>query len=616
MRLFSRSSKSTKEVYTALDRSCAIIQFDLKGTILETNDNFCKTMGYAAAELVGKHHSMFCDPEDVKSPDYARFWADLAAGTYKSGEFRRLDKAGKDIWLEASYNPVPVGGRPHRVVKVASDITARKLASLEAEARMAALSRVQAVIEFTPGGEILDANENFLKVFGYTLAEIRGKHHRMLCPPDFTGSPAYGQLWERLRGGEFVAQEFERRSKSGAPVWIQASYNPVTDGRGRVCKVVKFATDITGRITAADRLASGLQALAERNLAFRIDQPFIPALDRVRNDFNTSAGILQDALLRVLESGDMISERAGTLLGLNSDLADRTGKQAAAVEETTAAMQQIAINIKDNTHRAEEMGDIVKEAQVSANRSGEVVGKTISAMGAIEESSQRISSIIGVIDEIAFQTNLLALNAGVEAARAGEAGKGFAVVAQEVRELAQRSGNAAKEIKTLINASSDQVRSGVALVDESGKVLSTIASQVDRIGANIAAIVVSTREQATGLDEINRAIKDIDRSAHENREMVNRSRTASESLAGDAEDLRRMVGAFHLGGGAAPRRTAPAPTPARRTESRPVHHSVASVTARAAPVQPAPSPARALQQRVAAVTSASTAADTNTWEEF
>ncbi|HAU77121.1 MAG TPA: chemotaxis protein, partial [Agrobacterium sp.] len=423
-------------VLAALSKSQAIIEFDLSGKILAANENFCRALGYELSEILGRHHSMFVEPAVMASADYKGFWAKLAAGQFDQQQYKRIGNGGREVWIEASYNPVFRRGKPVKVVKIATDITARKLKAAEDAGKIDALSRAQAIIEFSPNGEILTANENFLTALGYSLAEVQGRHHSMFCEPAYTQSPAYGQFWERLAGGDLVADEFMRLGKGGRKVFIQASYNPIFDLNGKVFKVVKFATDVTGRLENVEKLAQCLTDLAEGDLAQSIDTPFIPSLERLRTDFNAASEKLKRAMTRVSENASAISSGSNEIRSAADDLARRTEQQAASIEETAAALEEVTTAVSDSSRRAEEAGRIVARARDHAEHSGQVVRDAIGAMDQIEKSSREISSIIGVIDEIAFQTNLLALNAGVEAARAGEAGKGFAVVAQEVRELA------------------------------------------------------------------------------------------------------------------------------------------------------------------------------------
>lgn len=316
----------------------------------------------------------------------------------------------------------------------------------------------------------------------------------------------------------------------------------------RVEREAQKAREAADTKFAVDGLASCLLELSQGNVAHRINTPFVAQLHQLRENFNASLEKLEDTLIQVGQNARGIDSGANEIRFAADDLSRRTEQQAASVEETAAALEQITTTVKDSTRRAEEAGALVSRARDGAERSGEVVCNAVAAMQAIEKSSMEISNIIGVIDEIAFQTNLLALNAGVEAARAGDAGKGFAVVAQEVRELAQRSAAAAKEIKTLIQASGGHVRAGVDLVGEAGKSLETISGDVQEINRHVTAIVEAAREQSTGLQEINTAVNTMDQGTQQNAAMVEQSTAASHSLAKEAASLMALLSQFVLSG--------------------------------------------------------------------
>lgn len=546
MRIPFIGKPGVSETLKALRRSQAFIEFKLDGTILDANENFCRAVGYTLSEIVGKHHRLFVAEDYAGSAEYKEFWARLGRGEFDQRQYKRIGKGGREIWIEASYNPVLRKGKPFKVVKIATDITASKLKASEDEEKMNAVSKAQAVIEFTPDGDILTANQNFLDTLGYQLPEVQGKHHSMFCDLAFARSDEYRQFWSRLRSGEFIASEFMRLGRNGRRVFIQASYNPIFDLNGKVSKVVKFATDVTDRVRSVEELASGLMALAKGDLTKSITTPFVPSLETLRTDFNETCERLHATVKAVAENAQAIAAGSGQMQAAASELSKRTEQQAASVEQTAAALDEITQTVADSSRRADEAGRLVESARQDAEASGKVVREAITAMSAIEGSSREISNIIGVIDDIAFQTNLLALNAGVEAARAGDAGKGFAVVAQEVRELAQRSASAAKEIKLLINNSGEQVRSGVAYVGETGRALDKISYQVKEISVHVRAIVEGAREQSIGLREINLAVNTMDQGTQQNAAMVEEQTAAGHSLAVEAEALFTQVGQFVL----------------------------------------------------------------------
>ena len=349
--------------------------------------------------------------------------------------------------------------------------------------------------------------------------------------------------------------------------------------RERIAREEQKAREAAAVTAAVDGLANGLRHLSDGDMTYRIDQVFAGQLDQLKVNFNESMAKLHMVLRLVGENAYAIDAGAGEIRSAADDLSKRTEQQASSVEQTAAALEEVTTAVKDAALRASEAGELVARTKAGAETSGTIVQDAVSAMEEIETSSREISNIIGVIDDIAFQTNLLALNAGVEAARAGEAGKGFAVVAQEVRELAQRSANAAKEIKALITKSGDQVRQGVELVGETGRRLATIVSEVQGINGNVSAIATTSREQSTGLNEINVAVNQMDQGTQKNAAMVEQTTAATHSLAREAAALIELLSQFRLGEGQ--------------------DHASAMHVASAASDQPFQSPARALGVRVA-----------------
>ncbi|MBF2714959.1 HAMP domain-containing methyl-accepting chemotaxis protein [Agrobacterium vitis] len=356
------------------------------------------------------------------------------------------------------------------------------------------------------------------------------------------------------------------------------------------------AKDAADTKFAVDALAEGLTRLADGDVSYRIAVPFVAGLDGLRSNFNSSVQKLQQALVTVRQNARGIDAGANEIRSAADDLSHRTEQQAASVEETAAALEQITTTVKDSTRRAEEAGILVSKTRDGAERSGDVVRKAVAAMQEIERSSGEISNIIGVIDEIAFQTNLLALNAGVEAARAGEAGKGFAVVAQEVRELAQRSANAAKDIKGLIVSSGQQVQAGVQLVAETGSSLETIVGEVQEINRHVTAIVEAAREQSVGLQEINTAVNTMDQGTQQNAAMVEQTTAASHSLAKEAATLSDLLSRFKLED----------------------HGKVVAFeqTNDISASRPAPSPARKLTEKLRGAFHGSAAVKEKDWQDF
>jgi len=275
-------------VYGALDKVQAIVEFELDGTLITANQNFLDTFGYALEEIAGKHHRIFCEPAYSESADYENFWKRLRSGKTDTGEFKRLGKGGREIWIQSSYNPVlDEDGEPVKVVKFATDVTARKLQNAEYTGKVEAISRAQAVIEFALDGTILSANENFLKTMGYELDEIVGKHHRIFCDPSYAQSAEYAEFWKHLGEGEYAAGEFKRLAKNGDEIWLQASYNPIFDMSDRPMKVVKFATDVTANKlrTAEFEGKVGAISRAQAVIEFALDGTVITANENFLDTF-------------------------------------------------------------------------------------------------------------------------------------------------------------------------------------------------------------------------------------------------------------------------------------------------------------------------------------------
>ena len=583
--------KST--MLNALDKAQAVIEFTPDGIIQNANDNFLNTLGYSLNEIVGNHHKMFCDSEYVRSEEYTEFWRSLNTGKLHSGEFCRFNKMGREVWIQASYNPVfDDDGNVIRVVKFATDITASKLKSSNYEGQIKAINKAQAVIEFDLDGYILTANENFLNTVGYRLEEVQGKHHSMFVKDDYKRSTEYAQFWEQLRQGSMFNDEFERVGKEGKSVWIQASYNPIIDQNGRPYKVVKFALDITGRKQAISDIRHAMNELAQGNLDCKIEHEFEDefqdlgnSINRFIGDMRRIIGTINDVMSR-LSNGDLtaviedefegefqvlgdainqfVNQMSGTIGSIyeavetittasseiatgNSDLSSRTEQQASSLEETASSMEELTGTVKLNAENAEQANALASQSCDIATKGGDLIRQVVDTMSSINASAQEISDIIGVIDGIAFQTNILALNAAVEAARAGEQGRGFAVVASEVRSLAQRSAEAAKEIKELISGSVSKIDGGNKLVNQSGDTMEEVVTSIKRVNDIMSEIAAASSEQASGIEEVSKAVVQMDEMTQQNAALVEEAAAAAESLQQQASGLSERVATFKIG---------------------------------------------------------------------
>ncbi|PSD24257.1 hypothetical protein C7E13_06035 [Stenotrophomonas maltophilia] len=543
----------------ALHRVQAVIEFALDGTILQANDNFLQAMGYRLEEIQGKHHSLFVDPEQARSAEYREFWARLGRGEYDAGQYRRFGKGQREIWIQASYNPVlDRQGRPYKVVKFATDITAQKLQAADSAGQLAAIDKSQAVIEFGMDGRILSANDNFLAATGYSLDDVRGQHHSLFVEPEYRGSAEYRQFWEKLGRGEYDAGQYRRLGKGGREVWIQASYNPILDLNGKPFKVVKYATDITAQVhenqamqRAVAQTREVVAAAKEGDLTRRVatadkNGPIAELCEGVNSLVEAMAAIIA----QIKFAADTIAVGATEIAQGNSDLSQRTEQQAASLEETAVSMKGLAETVQRTATNARQASQLAGGAADVAARGGNVVHEVVETMAVINASSRRIVDIIGVIDGIAFQTNILALNAAVEAARAGEHGRGFAVVATEIRELSQRSASAAKEIKQLIDASVANVGAGTAQVESAGRTMDEIVVNVRRVSDLMSEISTAAQQQSDDIQQMNHAVDLIDQGTQQNAALVEEASAAARSMEEQSAQLLQTVASFRVQGGA------------------------------------------------------------------
>jgi methyl-accepting chemotaxis protein len=707
-------------IAAAVGKSQAMIEFAMDGTILTANENFLAAMGYTLEEIKGKHHGMFVEEAYRHSPEYREFWARLNRGEYQTAEYKRFAKGGREVWLQASYSPITdANGKPVKVVKYATDVTQQKLVVADYAGQVAAIGKSLAVIEFKMDGTIVTANENFLRPMGYTLEEVKGRHHGMFVEDAYGQSADYREFWARLNRGEYQSGEFKRVGKGGKEVWIQASYNPILDLNGKPFKVVKYASDITeqkralnammadvamlskaavegnlaarsdaskhrgayaevmnglnlmldaillpiaegnrilsqiseGKIDeliaqtykgdhekmkqAVNNLATVLQAmqkelarladaskegkLAERghheqfhgaygeivrgvnnvldaviaplmvsaNYVDRISKGDVPPaitdsyhgeFNTIKNNLNTliaamnditqaadqiSRGNLtvtiherspQDKLMQALaamvkdltrtvsEIRTIATEVNAASMSISTASVEISGgatTQAASAEEASSAMEQMVSNIKQNADNAQQTDKIANKSAKDAQESGRAVVEAVTAM-------KEIANKISIIEEIARQTNLLALNAAIEAARAGEHGKGFAVVAAEVRKLAERSQKAAGEINQLSGTT-------VKVSEKAGEMLEKLVPDIQKTAELVQEITAASKEQDTGAEQINKALQQLEKVIQQNASASEEMAATTEELTGQSDQLISALGFFQTGDDSPPR---------------------------------------------------------------
>lgn len=397
-----RTGADTANIMAALDKSQAIIHFDTSGNIQWANNNFLTTMGYRAEDVIGRHHRMFLEPEYFNSNEYKEFWNNLRQGKPQASQYKRMGRDGKEVWIQATYNPVcDAKGKPYKIVKVASDITNSVVKT------KSAFDKVQALIHFSPDGTILDANENFLKSTGYTLEEIKGKHHSMFCDGGYVQSPDYKEFWNALNRGEIQTGEFRRIGKQKQDIWLQASYTVKYDNNGQITGVTKYANDITPQKRAN------------------------------------------------MESNQ-------------------------AIEAVTTSLQELTSSIADISSSTNTARDAVQDVQRQSEAASSHVSKLV-------QSAEAMSEVSSLIQNISGQINLLALNAAIEAARAGEAGRGFAVVADEVKRLASQAEDSTGKINEEIT--------GIQIIAES------VVKAIMQIQESIHGLVESSNTVASAVEE-------------------------------------------------------------------------------------------------------------------
>ena len=549
----------------AADRSQAVAEYNMDGTVRRANNHFLTALGYTSRDIRGKHHSMFVDNAFRDSTDYRTFWAKLRRGELDAGEYKRLAKGGREVWLQATYIPVcgPLG-TPFKVVEYATDITTVTLRRANGLGQVAAINRAQAVITLELDGTVRTANDNFLRTMGYSMDEIKGKHHSMFVTPEERNSQQYREFWLKLTRGEFNAGQYERIARGGRKLWVQASYNPILDSTGKTLHVIAYATDVTDQVGFSHQLRSVVEetrgvvnAAAKGDLTKRINAANKTGeVAALSNGVNSLIDELSSLIHQIHTTTGQVQMGLEEMSQGNSNLSQRTSEQAASLEETASSMEEMSTTVRQTAENAGMANNLAIAAQAQAEKGGSVVGAAVNAMATINDASTKIAAITGVIDEIAFQTNLLALNAAVEAARAGDQGRGFAVVANEVRSLAGRSAVAAKEIKSLIQESVSRVTEGTRLVDESGQALQEIVAAVKKVTSIVAEIAAASREQSTGIEQVNRAVTQMDEATQQNAALVEEAAAASRTIVDQMQALDALISRYQLGKSAEKRRAA------------------------------------------------------------
>ncbi len=592
-----RAAAKVDAFRAALDRTHAIVEFAADGTVVEANAQFLALTGYAREELLGQHHHALVAQAEAESPAYRDFWDRLSRGEPQGGRLRRIGKGGRELWLQASYNPLlDSRGRVQRIVQLATDVTA-----LHAQERLNGALR--AALEGVTSN-VMVADTNFDIVYMNTAAAAMMKSNEndfRRDLPHFDASRLVGtniDAFHRNPGHQrgmlaALSKTFTANMKIGGRS-MRIVANPIFDAASgeRMGSVVEWV-DRTQEVATESEIQGIVDAVVEGRLDQRV------GLDGKVGFFQDLAGginhlveNLAGVILQVKEAANEVSRGADEISQGNLNLSQRTEEQASSLEETASSMQEMTSTVRQNADNSGQANQLAVAARDQAEKGGEVVARAVRAMTDINDSSKKIADIIGVIDEIAFQTNLLALNAAVEAARAGEQGRGFAVVASEVRNLAGRSATAAKEIKGLIKDSMRKVEEGSTLVTQSGATLEQIVAAVKKVTDIVAEIAAASQEQSAGIEQVNKAVMQLDELTQQNAALVEEASAASHSMAEQARALDESMSRFTVAEASAqpaahrPRVAPPPPSPSRPAAvARPRPYAVKSGNGAARAVQ-------------------------------
>ena len=474
----------------ALDRSQAVIEFNLDGVVLTANQKFLDALGYTLEEVKGKHHGLFVEPAYAASPEYKLFWEELRHGRHQAAQFKRVAKGGREVWIEASYNPVlDRRGNPIKVIKYATDITAQKQDYADLMGQVQAINKAQAVIEFDLDGTIRTANGKFLDAVGYTLPEIKGKHHSLFVEPGYAAGSEYKLFWEELRHGRYQAAQFKRIGKGGREIWIEASYNPILDLNDKPFKVVKYATDVTAQVT----LLVTLKHIVDKNF-----------------------GEIEDALGRSSAQAQVATQ---------------------AVQNTSESVQAMAASAEELAASVREIANTMVKSKRAVDTAHEQLTGADQAIQKLAAMSKSMVGIVSLIRNIAGQINLLALNATIESARAGEAGKGFAVVASEVKNLARQAGDATNQIAQEIDGLQQVSSEVVTALGTIGRSVSAVQEYVTGTASAVEEQSIVTQEMSSAMQSasgtvaaMNDNMIEISTAVHQVAHAVNSTRTATQVL--------------------------------------------------------------------------------------
>ena len=524
----------------AIGAAQALIVFELDGRIIEANPGFCALMGYSRQGLVGQHHRLFMPPGHADRPSYREHWARLSSGQAVTGRVLRVAEGGREVWLQGSYVPVrDAQGLVRLVAKVVTDVTETEAQLLDLEGKVRAINESNAVIEFSPDGQIVGANGPFCKAMGYRLDELVGRHHRMFMEPAEARSPAYDAFWQRLANGEAFAGEFKRVGSSGEEVFLQASYTPVTDREGRVVKVIKVAQVVDSRQAQVDLLLSLGATLRSTD-----------------GELQSCTHAIQAAIERQAEAS---TEQATAVAEVTSTLSELRQTSKQALEQSSALLLVAEQSVEASARGAEVVHGSMQGMRAVRDRV-EVIQERILALS---DHTAQIGDIISTVNEIAEQSKLLALNASIEAARAGESGRSFSVVANEMRALAEQSKQATRQVRRLLSdireatgaavvATEDgiaKVDQGQLLAEQSGEIMEMLSGVIAQSVGASRLIANASRQQGTGVNQVAEAMTNIDHAVRATADGMHRMKAVSADLSRVSGHMSERLAQLHSVGG-------------------------------------------------------------------